>query len=550
MDLQPNVAASVYLATTFLCIAIALAIPYQFFQILRYTRRQKNPQLIDLPTVSREKITPETSNDYSMSTAFNVAVPEVKKIRWGLMVIAHKIWNYGIFVFGFGDQSVGEIAIFLAYIVLNLTFVHISFQSGESINTDFADRTAYLALANSAFVFPLATRNSVFLTLLGVPFERVIKYHRWVGRMIFFMIAFHGASHIQDQYKSTNSVYDTLFGDKKYFNGFLAFMSLVVIMLTSHSVVRRFAFEVFYWSHFIFIFFVIFGILHTEWFTSFVLFGIILYIIDRFVRAFLSFRARKVISIDAIQTGVTRVVFESNFFYEAGQYVFVSFPNLGSPLLSFLRWHPVSLSSAPSASDGSDQATFHLKCAGGFTKSLYERAQNLNVSLKLKVDGPYGKTSIDFMEYQTVLLVGGGIGITPIISLLRDLVDRQITGFPLVTQSIYFVWVIPDLDSYAWFSSEFAELRNRASASLAATKYLLDIKIFLTKSETTPSSIFFKGRPDFEHLLHKIKDFHGSGDIAVGACGPTPMIREIRKAAVNRSDAMGLIKVHTETFEL
>ncbi|CAG8477268.1 198_t:CDS:2 [Ambispora gerdemannii] len=549
MEFEPDFAASYYLTITLLCIIIALATQHQLLQILRYTRRLRSPRLIDLPTEPREKMAAVVSYDYSRPIRDAGIAPEAKKIHSQLLVIAHKIWNYAIFVFGFGDQSVGEIVIFQAYIALNLIFLYMSLQPGESVNADFTDRTAYLALANAAFIFPLATRNSAFLILLGVPFERVIKYHRWVGRMIFFMIAFHGAYHIQTKYQST-SIYDTLFGDKKYYTGFWASMSLVVIMITSHSVVRRHAFELFYWSHFIFIFFVAFGILHTEWFLPFVGFGTALYIVDRLVRCFLSYRTVKVESIEAIQMGVTRVVFEQKSYYEAGQYVFVNFPNLKSPL-SFLKWHPVSLSSAPSIlDDGLNYATIHLKCAGGFTKSLYESAyQEMKSSLKLKVDGPYGRTRIDFTEYRSVLLVGGGIGITPMISLLRDLVDRQVAGFSLVTQSIYFVWVIPDHDSYAWFSSEFTEIRNHASA-LINTKYLLDIKIFLTKAETTPSSIFFKGRPKFNLLLNQIKGCNGSGDIAVGACGPAPMIREIRRAAVSESDAVGLIKVHTETFEL
>ncbi|CAJ0824044.1 11944_t:CDS:2, partial [Entrophospora sp. SA101] len=58
----------------------------------------------------------------------------------------------------------------------------------------------WIGVANAAFVFPLATRNSIFLTFMGISYERIIKFHRWVGRMIIVCIMFHGMGHIQKRY--------------------------------------------------------------------------------------------------------------------------------------------------------------------------------------------------------------------------------------------------------------------------------------------------------------------------------------------------------------
>ena len=35
---------------------------------------------------------------------------------------------------------------------------------------------------------------------------------------------------------------------------------------------------------------------------------------------------------------------------------------------------------------------------------------------RVMVDGPFGSASEDFLNYETVLLVGGGIGVTPFAS--------------------------------------------------------------------------------------------------------------------------------------
>ena len=43
---------------------------------------------------------------------------------------------------------------------------------------------------------------------------------------------------------------------------------------------------------------------------------------------------------------------------------------------------------------------------------------------KLLVDGPYGAPAQDFRNYDVLLLVGLGIGATPFISILRDLLNN------------------------------------------------------------------------------------------------------------------------------
>jgi predicted ferric reductase len=325
------------------------------------------------------------------------------------------------------------------------------FQDGGATLAQLMNRAAFLALANSAFVFPLATRNSVFLTLIGVPFERIIRFHRWVGRMVFIMVALHGFTQIQNRYRATNSAYDALWGDHKQRNGFLALLAVTIVTVTSHSLVRRYAFEVFYWGHFNFIAFFIFGALHNEWFLPFVGFGGALYVADRFIRAMSSLETTRVVGADALQSGVSRIVFEREMSHYPGQYVFVNFPGLGG-ILSYILWHPVSLSSSTQFYDDIPYHSVHIKTSGGFTSSLYKSVVAGNISdhgnLRMRVDGPYGRPSIDCSEHRIVMLCAGGIGVTPIISILKDLVDHQVAGVNIVTQAIYFVWVVPDVSTY------------------------------------------------------------------------------------------------------
>lgn len=43
---------------------------------------------------------------------------------------------------------------------------------------------------------------------------------------------------------------------------------------------------------------------------------------------------------------------------------------------------------------------------------------------KLLIDGPYGAPAQDYRKYDVLLLVGLGIGATPFISILKDLLNN------------------------------------------------------------------------------------------------------------------------------
>jgi respiratory burst oxidase len=42
------------------------------------------------------------------------------------------------------------------------------------------------------------------------------------------------------------------------------------------------------------------------------------------------------------------------------------------------------------------------------------------------IDGPYGSPAQDYSKYDVLLLVGLGIGATPFISILKDLINNII----------------------------------------------------------------------------------------------------------------------------
>lgn len=117
----------------------------------------------------------------------------------------------------------------------------------------------------------------------------------------------------------------------------------------------------------------------------------------------------------------------------AGQYIFLSCPEI-----SYFQWHPFTLTSAPEE----DYISVHIRVAGDWTTAMskavgcdFESKRGekdkdgggkvigtdvnppVNKILpRVMVDGPFGSASEDFLNYETVLLVGAGIGVTPFAS--------------------------------------------------------------------------------------------------------------------------------------
>jgi predicted ferric reductase len=135
----------------------------------------------------------------------------------------------------------------------------------------------------------------------------------------------------------------------------------------------------------------------------------------------------------------------------AGQYIFLSCPEI-----SYFQWHPftltrcdlpnyrITLSLLLCSAPEEDYLSVHIRVVGDFTKALAQAvgcdfedkgtgdeksktdvskvvgivaSPAMNRTLpRVMVDGPFGSASEDFLKYETVLLVGAGIGVTPFAS--------------------------------------------------------------------------------------------------------------------------------------
>ncbi|MDH5661217.1 MAG: ferric reductase-like transmembrane domain-containing protein, partial [Gammaproteobacteria bacterium] len=99
--------------------------------------------------------------------------------------------------------------------------------------------------------------------------------------------------------------------------------------------------------------------------------------------------------------------------YLAGQFVWLKF---SGPFLS-LQEHPFSISSHPANQQALE---FTIKEFGDFTNHIGQ----LPIGAKVYVDGPYGHFTMKQRYAEGVMLIAGGVGIAPIVSILRQLAEE------------------------------------------------------------------------------------------------------------------------------
>ncbi|WP_125591082.1 FAD-binding oxidoreductase [Companilactobacillus jidongensis] len=102
----------------------------------------------------------------------------------------------------------------------------------------------------------------------------------------------------------------------------------------------------------------------------------------------------------------------------AGDYVFISFPDIQG----LTEMHPFSLSNAP-AETGT--IVLAIRGDGDFTRAL----DQLENGTTVLIDGGYGRYE-EFLNEQpqsaNIVILAGGIGVTPLISTVEDNLDRNI----------------------------------------------------------------------------------------------------------------------------
>ncbi|KAK3133413.1 hypothetical protein QOZ80_6AG0536260 [Eleusine coracana subsp. coracana] len=296
------------------------------------------------------------------------------------------------------------------------------------------------------------------------------------------------------------------------------------------------------------------------------------------------------------------------FRYRSGQYIF-----LQCPMISPFEWHPFSITSAP----GDDYLSVHIRTNGDWTQELkrifmdnyFSPHLNRRASFselgaaeprslpKLLVDGPYGAPAQDFRNYDVLLLVGLGIGATPFISILRDLLNNikiadelmdlametsedSANSFSVSTASsnrkrayrtsrAHFYWVTREAGSFEWFKgvmNEVADMdkkgiielhnyltsvyeeRDARTTLLSMVQALNHAKHGVDIVSGTRVRTHF-ARPNWKEVFTRIASKHPNSTVGVFYCGAPTLAKELKTLSHEMSHKTGTrFHFHKEYF--
>jgi predicted ferric reductase len=103
----------------------------------------------------------------------------------------------------------------------------------------------------------------------------------------------------------------------------------------------------------------------------------------------------------------------SRFRFKAGQFAWLKLErSVGN-----IREHPLSIASAPA---GLPRVEFLVKESGDFTGAISRVAPGTRAFL----DGPYGNFTLAGRRGEGIVLIAGGVGIAPVLSIAQDLAAR------------------------------------------------------------------------------------------------------------------------------
>ncbi|KAI3942243.1 hypothetical protein MKW92_006410 [Papaver armeniacum] len=466
-----------------------------------------------------------------------------------------------------------------------------------------------------------------------IPFDDNINFHKVIVVGIAMGVAIHAVSHLacdfprlihvsKDEYEPMKP----FFGEDKPENYWLLLKGIEavsgIIMVVLMAIAFTFAtpwfrrsritlpwpftrligFNTFWYSHHLFIIVYALLIVHgiklyltKEWYSKttwmYLAVPVALYSFERLTRALRSSMNRVNIRKIVIYPGNVLTLHTSlprGFRYKSGQYMFIKCSDV-SPF----EWHPFSITSAPAE----DYLSVHIQTVGDWSRKLKKvlskvchppigdpsglrRADFMHGTAgayvppfpipEVLIDGPYGAPAQDYMKYEVVLLVGSGIGATPMISIIKDIVSKtkaedieasyntislettkknKMKRFN--TQKAYFYWITREQNSFDSFkevmnevvdmdTQNVIEIHNhctsvyeRGDARSAVIAMLQSLNHAVTGVDvvagTHVKSHF--GRPNWSEVYKTIAVKHRGSRVGVFYCGVPAPVDELRQLA-------------------
>ena len=188
--------------------------------------------------------------------------------------------------------------------------------------------------------------------------------------------------------------------------------------------------------------------------------------------------------------------------YLAGQFVWLTEGARRFPLFD----HPFSIADSPSRHG----LRLVVKEAGDFTN----RIGTLPLDTPIGIDGPYGSFTLEEHGEDAILLIAGGVGIAPILGLLRDLVAQK------HRRPVRLIYAAGSPENLAFVEE------------IGAAGSVLDLETLLITEDEAPGWQGDTGRVDRDRLLEMLHGLDLERTTAL-ICGPGAMVTAVADTLVD-----------------
>uniref|UniRef100_A0A452UXS0 NAD(P)H oxidase (H2O2-forming) n=1 Tax=Ursus maritimus TaxID=29073 RepID=A0A452UXS0_URSMA len=477
------------------------------------------------------------------------------------------------YYYGFGAHHMG---------ITDTTRVGIILSRGTAASISFMFSYILLTMCRNLITFLRET----FLNRY-VPFDAAVDFHRLIASTAIVLTVLHSAGHVVNVYLFSISplsvlscLFPGLFHDdgsefpQKYYwwffqtvpglTGVLLLVVLAIMYVFASHHFRRCSFRGFWLTHHLYVLLYVlliihgsFGLIQLPRFHIFFLVPALIYVGDKLVSLSRKKVEISVVKAELLPSGVTHLQFQrpQGFEYKSGQWVRIACLDLGTT-----EYHPFTLTSAPHE----DTLSLHIRVAGPWTTRLREiysppTGGGCARYPKLYLDGPFGEGHQEWHKFEVSVLVGGGVGVTPFASILKDLVFKSSVSCQVFCKKIYFIWVTRTQRQFEWLADIIREVEENDRQDLVSVHiYITQLaekfdlrttmlyicerhfqKVLNRSLFTGLRSITHFGRPPFEPFFKSLQEVHPQvRKIGVFSCGPPGMTKNVEKACqlINKQD--------------
>lgn len=203
--------------------------------------------------------------------------------------------------------------------------------------------------------------------------------------------------------------------------------------------------------------------------------------------------------------------------FRAGQFAWLK---IGSSPFVFEE-HPFTIAST---AERPHIKEFTIKALGDFSELLI----GMRPGRRIYLDGPYGRFTIDDVRSSGFVFIAGGVGITPIMSMLQTLADRR-------DKSSHLLLIAAHAERDLMMLAELDRLRDR-----------LDLAVVPVVQDHGPYWDGETGRIDARMLDRVLPRRTRHNDHFV--CGPPGMVTAVWRQLRNRG--IPAKRIHTEQFDV